>query len=95
MFHTETKEPLGNTSLFHSSTWPAIEDVISKGANPRIKVRAIFREDLEKVCRQIGGPLQAALEMPETDLKRLSYHVETWVCSLKKQGLGLWNRQKV
>jgi hypothetical protein len=27
--------------------------------------------------------------------QKLSYHVETWVCSLSSSGLDLWNKQKV
>src|SRR3954447_2635030 len=94
-FDCETGRPLGEYALFHSSAWPAIERGLSGGDAPPFTASAIFRPELEALCRKSRGPLRRALEMPETPRQRLSYHVETWVCALARTGLPLWNRQKI
>lgn len=88
-----TSQPLGQEALFHSSAWPAIERGFDKEGGP-FTVSALFRQDLEQICRDIGGPLAVALDTPEEGSRLLSYHVETWVCGLSRSGLDLWNRQK-
>jgi hypothetical protein len=95
MFHADTKQALGRHALFHSSTWPAIEKALKAGEAPPFTVSAIFRPDLQEACARIGGTLRPLLELPETRLHRLSYHVETWICSLSRGRLNLWNKQKV
>lgn len=95
MFEASTKAPLGEQALFHSSTWPAIEKGLVEGERPPFTVSAIFREKLIEICKKTGGPLEKALRQPEMNSQRLSYHVETWICSLSSAGLNLWNKQKV
>ena len=86
--------PMGQRGLFHTTAWPAIEAELNKGESTAYTVSAIFRDELTPLCQRIGGPLAQALEVQETRHKRLSYHVETWVCGLKYHGLPLWNKQK-
>ena len=97
MFDSKTQASLGMRSLFHTSAWPAIEAGFSKDdkGQKQYTVSAIFRADLERECRSIGGDLLSLLTVPETDHRRLSYRVEQWVCSLSNQGLALWNKQGV
>lgn len=95
MFDINTQAPLNMHSLFHTSAWPAMEAGFNIGSGKQFTVRAIFRNDLERECRAMGGPFLAILEIPETDLQRLSYHVEQWVCSLTDPDLCLWNKQGV
>lgn len=95
MFDTETSAPLGKRSLFHSSAWPAIEAGFDRGDSSQFTLSAIFRPELQNQCVSLGGPFLALLEKPETDLRRLAYHVEQWVCSLSNDGLDLWNKQGV
>jgi hypothetical protein len=95
MFDSNTQASLNMHSLFHTSAWPAIEAGFSNDDKGQYTVRAIFRADLERECRSIGGDLLSLLAVPETNLRRLSYHVEQWVCSLSDQGLALWNKQGV
>lgn len=80
--------------LFHTTAWPSIETEFDSRPEATYTVSAIFRDELQHLCHRIGGPLAQALEMKETHLERLSYHVETWVCGLKRHGLPLWNKQK-
>lgn len=95
MFDVKTLMPLGEKSLFHTSAWPEIEAGFEKGEKMKYTVRAIFRNDLERECRSIGGPFLPLIEIPETDKHRLSYHVEQWICSLSNRGFDLWNKQGV
>jgi hypothetical protein len=95
MFDVNTHAPLGKKSLFHSSAWPAIEAGFDKGDSSQFTLSAIFRPELQNQCLLLGGPFLALLEKPETDLRRLAYHVEQWVCSLSNEGLDLWNKQGV
>lgn len=91
MYDTKSQVALNMRSLFHTSAWPAIEAGFGKDDKTPYTVRAIFRADLERECRSIEGNLLPLLAMPETDLHRLSYHVEQWICSLSNHGLDLWN----
>ena len=95
MFDVKTLASLGEKSLFHTSAWPEIEAGFEKGEKTKYTVRAIFRNDLERECRSIGGPFLPLIEIPETDKHRLSYHVEQWICSLSNCGVDLWNKQGV
>lgn len=86
--------PLNQRGLFHTTAWPAIERDLDLDPSATYIVRALFREELEKLCQTLGGPLSHALAQPETPMRKLSFHVESWVCGLKRDGLGLWNLQK-
>ena len=92
MHSVEDGSHLGRRSLYHTTGWPAIESSFDTEPPP-FTVSALFRADLERVCREIGGPLSDALGMPETKLHKLSYHVEVWIRSLSRSGLDLWNKQ--
>ena len=94
MYDVRSKQPLGRKALFHTSSWPAIEAGFMSGEAPPFTVSALFRDRLESLCR--SSEIHAkALEQPETHLQRLSFHVETWVCSLDYDLHPLWNKQKV
>lgn len=93
MFDCSTGQSLGSHALFHSSAWPAIEDGLARGERPPFIVSAIFREELEVICRDSSGPLGVAAQQPESHLHRLSWHVEQWICSMSNSGLQLWNVQ--
>lgn len=95
MFDVESKKPLGKKALFHTSSWPAIEEGISSGDRPPFAVAALFRDHLESICKVSTGSLAETLKKPQTHRKRLSYHVESWVCSLDYGKHRLWNKQKV
>jgi len=95
MYDTLTKQPLKSKALFHTSSWPAIEDGLRSDDPPPFTVSALFRPDLEKLCRSSTGSLYRVLEEPETHRHRLSYHVETWVCSFDYRPKPLWNKDKV
>lgn len=95
MFDVKTLKSLNMHSLFHTSAWPAMEAGFSQGGCENYTIRAIFRADLERECRSMGGPFSPLLAMPETKKIRLSYHVEKWICSLSNDGLNLWNKQHV
>ena len=95
MYDPKTQASLATYSLFHTSAWRAIEAGLSKDDQRQYTVSATFRSDLERECRSIGGDLLPLLEIPETKLRRLSYHVEQWVCSLSNRGLNLWNKHGV
>ena len=90
MTDVSTKQLLGRRALFHTTAWPAIESGMSNERAP-FTVRALFRPELEALCRKIGGPLADALDKPE-DKKKLSYHVETWIRETFRAPLALWNR---
>jgi len=94
--HAQTKARLPKKALFHSSAWPAIEGGFSAGEKAPFTVSALFRPELEALCRAEGhgSPLFAALSIPE-GRKLLSFHVETWVCSLHFGTAPLWNKRKV
>lgn len=82
MYHVTSKLPLGRKALFHTSSWPAIEAGFNANERPPFTVAALFRDRLEPLCRAAKGSLPKTLLQPETHLQRLSFHVETWVCSL-------------
>lgn len=90
-----SRAPLGVRALFHTTAWPALERALDNGERPPFTVSALFRNELETVCRKTGGKLGDALQKPETALQRLSYHVETAICRLTWDGPPLWNKQKV
>lgn len=94
MHDVTTKMPLGRHALFHSSTWPAIESALDAGERPPFTVSALFRNELERVCRSCEGSITSAWQKEENHLQRLSYHVETWVCSQPVHRPALWNKQK-
>ena len=90
MTDVATDQLLGRRALFHTTAWPAIETGLTNEQMP-FTVRAIFRPELEAICRKLGGPLAEALAKPE-DKKKLSYHVETWIRETFRKPLALWNR---
>lgn len=90
MTDVATRELLGRRALFHTTAWPAIEAGMSTERAP-FTVRALFRPELEALCRTLGGPLSDALAKPE-DKKKLSYHVEAWIREAFRVPLALWNR---
>jgi hypothetical protein len=94
MYRAQDKVSMGCKGLFHTTGWPAIEAVLDQSETKTYTVAAIFRSELDAVCRRVGGPLATALQAPETKHRKLSYHVETWICGLKQRGLPLWNKQK-
>lgn len=94
MHDVQTRRPLGQWALFHTTSWPEIERGLDAGEAPPFTVSAIFRDELQVLCERTGGPLAAALACPETRLHRLSYHVETWICGQSRAGLHLWNKDK-
>lgn len=95
MYDPNSLRPLGRKALFHTSSWPAIEAGLLAGEPPPFEVSALFRNELDVVCSSAGESLAAIRSTPETHLQRLSYHVETWVCSLDFGSHPLWNKQKV
>jgi len=95
MFDVQSRRPLGRKALFHTSSWPAIEDGLRNADPPPFTVSALFREELESLCRSASGSLRDVLAKPQTHLQRLSYHVESWVCSLDHGAQPLWNKQGV
>lgn len=95
MYDVNSRQPLGRKALFHTSSWPAIETGFNAAERPPFTVSALFRDRLEPICRTSVGGLADSLQMPETHLQRLSFHVESWVCSLDFGGHALWNKQKV
>lgn len=94
MFRAHDAAPMGRKGLFHTTGWPAIEAAFDENDVMTYTVGAIFRSELDAVCRRVGGPLAVALQTSESKHHRLSYHVETWICGLKQRGLPLWNKQK-
>lgn len=95
MHEVVTRAPLGEHALFHSTSWPAIESAFDAGERPPFTVSALFRPELEAVCDRVGGALAAAAALPRTERHGLAWHVESWVCTLKKSaGLPLWNVMK-
>lgn len=95
MYDVSSLRPLGTKALFHTSSWPAIEAGFKANERPPFIVKALFRDRLEPLCRNAKGALSKTLNEPETHLQRLSFHVETWVCSLDFETYRLWNKQKV
>jgi hypothetical protein len=95
MYDIKTKKPFGRKALFHTSSWPAIEEGLQSNDPPPFLVSALFRPELEKLCRSSTGYLRSTLELPQTHLHRLSYHVETWICSFDYRPKPLWNKDKV
>lgn len=95
MFDVRSRLPLGRKALFHTSSWPAIEQGLRNADPPSFTVSAIFRADLEPICRSAAGSLRGVLSKPETHLQRMSYHVETWVCALDHGASPLWNKHKL
>lgn len=90
-----SKQKLGRKALFHTSSWPAIESGLRDAEPPPFTVSAIFRPELEALCRSTQGALHNCLSYPETHRHRLSYHVESWVCQLDHRPHPLWNKDKV
>jgi len=95
MYDVKSRRPLGRKALFHTSSWPAIETGFMSAERPPFTVSALFRDCLEPLCRAAESSLSETLLLPETHLQRLSFHVETWVCSLAFGTYKLWNKQKV
>lgn len=95
MYDVRTKQSMGRKALFHTSSWPAIEDGLRSTDPPPFTISALFRPELELICRSAESSLADCLRKPETDLHRLSYHVETWVCGLDHRPKRLWNKDKV
>jgi hypothetical protein len=95
MYDVASRQPMGKKALFHTSSWPAIEAGFKAAERPPFTVSAIFRDRLEPLCRAASGGLAKTLLQRETHLQRLSFHVETWVCSLNFETCRLWNKQKV
>lgn len=95
MFDARTQKPMGRKALFHTSSWPAVETGLRSSDPPPFTGSALFREALEPICRRASSSLAGVLPKPETHLHRLSYHVESWVCSLNHGSTRLWNKQKV
>jgi hypothetical protein len=95
MYNVKSLQPMGRKALFHTSSWPAIEAGFMSTERPPFTVSALFRERLEPLCRQAGGSLAESMNRPETHLQRLSFHVESWVCSLNFGEHRLWNKHKV
>lgn len=95
MYEVHTMKPLGRKALFHTSSWPAIEAGLRSTDPPPFTVSALFRDEFEPICRAATSSLADVLLKPETHLYRLSYHVETWVCSLDHSTTRLWNKQKI
>jgi hypothetical protein len=95
MYDAKSLQPMGRKALFHTSSWPAIEAGFDSGDSPPFTVSVLFRDRLEPLCKALGDSLSHVLAKQETHLHRLSYHVETWVCSLDFGASRLWNKQKV
>jgi hypothetical protein len=95
MSSTTSKQRLNRKALFHTSSWPAIESGLRAAEPPPFTVSALFRPELERLCRSAKGSLNGCLDIPETHPQRLSYHVETWVCELDHRPNPLWNKDKV
>ena len=95
MYDVQSKRALGRKALFHTSSWPAIEAGLAGNESPPFIVSALFRERLEQLCRTLGGSIAQLISLPETHLQRLSFHVETWVCSQNFGLERLWNKHKV
>lgn len=91
MYDAVTKAPLGRKALFHSTAWREIEQHLAQ--NPGgFTVRAAFPEQMHAACR--GSALLTAVANDPARGKHLAERLETWVCSLKQQGLPLWNKTK-
>jgi hypothetical protein len=84
--------PMGRRTLFHSTAWAAIEQAADSERVP-FTVSAIFRPELERLCRLVGGPLIPVLELPQEGARLLSYQVETWICRNFRVRQSLWNRR--
>ena len=95
MYDVKSRQPLDRKALFHTSSWPAIEAGFKSAEHPPFTVSAIFRDRLESLCQASEGSLSELIRQPENHLQRLSFHVETWVCSLDFGAFKLWNKQKV
>ena len=95
MYYVGSRQPMGKKALFHTSSWPAIEAGFKAAERPPFTVSALFRDRLEPLCREARSSLSKTLLQPETHLQRLSFHVESWVCSLNFETYRLWNKQKV
>lgn len=95
MFDVKSQARLGRNALFHTSSWPAIESGLRSADPPPFTVSALFRPELERLCRAAGESLRKCLDKPESHLHRLSYHVETWICELDHRPHPLWNKDKV
>ncbi|TWO71505.1 hypothetical protein FN976_11365 [Caenimonas sedimenti] len=94
MFELGTRRPMGQRALFHSSAWRSIEAAFDGGEPMPFTVSAIFRPQLEALCRREGGVLAGALERARAGQRDLAHHVETYVCGLVACGLPLWNIAK-
>lgn len=95
MYEVQSKRALKKKALFHTSSWPAIEAALGSNDTPPFTVSALFRDSFEPLCRAATSSLAAVFQRPETHLQRLSYHIETWVCSLDHGASSLWNKQKI
>jgi len=94
MYDVKSRQPMGRKALFHTSSWPAIEAGFMSEDRPPFTVSALFRDRLEPLCRISLSALSKTALQPETHRERLSFHVETWVCSLDFETYRLWNKQK-
>lgn len=94
MHDVSSRVPFGRKALFHSTAWCAIEDGFDVEVPP-FTVKALFRPELELICRGGDPSLTHALQQLETDKYRLVYHVEQVILSSLGHALGLWNRQGV
>ena len=94
MFDSETKLLKTEKALFHTTGTPGIEKAYELGDKPPFFVSALFRHQLDELCSNAVGGLKKTLSKPQTHHQRLSYHVETWVCSLEFD-IPLWNKDKV
>jgi hypothetical protein len=55
MFDIVSHKPLGRKALFHTSSWPAIEAGLELGEHPSFTVSALFRDELEPICKAEAG----------------------------------------
>ena len=95
MSSVASRQKLGRKALFHTSSWPAVENGLRGSEHPPFTVSALFRPELESICRSASGSLRGCLDVPETHHQRLSYHVETWICEMDHRPTPLWNKDKV
>lgn len=94
MHDVATRAPLDRKALFHSTAWSAIEAAFDE-EDPPFTVSAVFRPELERICRSGDAALAKALQQPETATRRLAYNVEQMILNSLGHGLQLWNRQGV
>lgn len=96
MHQVGSRAPMGRRALFHSSSWPEIEKGFAAGSDrPPFTLLALFRDQLERLCRVHGGSFVYAMEKPEKGTERLSFHVEGAVLAMDWSNHPLWNKQRV